>query len=411
MKAISLYTGAGGLDLGLEAAGFETRVALELDEDAAATLRANRDWPVISRDIHDVSSDEILKVSGLKEGEADLLVGGPPCQPFSKAGTWATGETRRLDDPRASTLEQFLRVLRDVKPQTFLLENVPGLGYKGKDEGLVLLTRVIEAINEEIRTEYQLSVRVLNSVHFGVPQERDRVFIVGDRDGGRFRFPNPTHGEGPNDVQLALEASQPPDGLEPPLTAWDAIGDLQDNDDPELAVGGKWAELLPSIPEGLNYLHHTERGEGLPLFGWRRRFWNFLLKLAKDRPSWTITAQPGSATGPFHWKSRRLSREELCRLQTFPEGYRVVGHLRSAHKQLGNAVPAALAEALGLAIARQFFGQEGERRPTLVPARRRPIPEPEPASAVPERYLSRLGTHTAHPGTGLGPGAKARTQG
>jgi DNA (cytosine-5)-methyltransferase 1 len=85
-KLISLYTGAGGLDLGFEAAGFETAVAVEIDPEAVATLRYNREWPVIDRDIHSVSSQELLDTASLREGEADALIGGPPCQPFSKSG-------------------------------------------------------------------------------------------------------------------------------------------------------------------------------------------------------------------------------------------------------------------------------------------------------------------------------------
>ena len=114
-----------------------------------------------------------------------------------------------------------------------------------------------------------------------------------------------------------------------------------------LSLTGRWAELLPSIPEGRNYLHHTERGDGVRLFGWRRRYWSFLLKLSKRLPSWTITAQPGPAIGPFHWKSRRLSPLELCRLQTFPAGYEIDGDLRTIQLQLGNAVPSALAKTPG----------------------------------------------------------------
>src|SRR5206468_6143085 len=127
------------------------------------------------------------------------------------------------------------------------------------------------------------------------------------------------------------------------LTAWDAIGDFsQDSNDPDLAISGKWADLLPTIPEGKNYLWHTPRGGGEPLFGWRTRYWNFLLKLAKDQPSWTIQAQPGPAVGPFHWKSRRLSTRELCRLQTFPDDVVIVGDRMSLHRQVGNAVPSLL---------------------------------------------------------------------
>ena len=127
--------------------------------------------------------------------------------------------------------------------------------------------------------------------------------------------------------------------------------------------GRQVGRSLPSIPEGENYLWHTARGGGIELFGWRRRYWNFLLKLAKDRPSWTIQAQPGPSVGPFHWKNRRLSNRELCRLQTIPDGYSVVGGIRAAHKQIGNAVPSALAEVLALAIREQVFDEVAETGP------------------------------------------------
>src|SRR5262249_44394676 len=152
---------------------------------------------------------------------------------------------------------------------------------------------------------------VLNAADYGVPQHRERVFIIGSRDGRPFQFPTQTHGD-PSNVYEGT--------LEPFRTAWDALGDLPMLlNDPALRTTGKWADLLPSIPEGENYLWHTNRGGGEPLFGWRTKYWSFLLKLAKNRPSWTIQAQPGSAIGPFHWCDRKLSSRELCRLQTFPD--------------------------------------------------------------------------------------------
>jgi DNA (cytosine-5)-methyltransferase 1 len=400
-KALSLYTGAGGLDLGFEAAGFETAAAVEIEPEAVATLRANRSWPVIDRDIHTVTSQEILATAGLVEGEADVLIGGPPCQPFSKSGYWASGDTKRLDDPRAGTMGAYLRVLRDTLPKAFLLENVPGLAYRGKSEGLELVERVVAAINREHSVRYHLVVGRLNAAGYGVPQVRERVIVIGSREGKAFRFPAPTHGDGAQGELFTR--------LEPPRTAWDAIGDLEADDDPSLQVRGRWAELLPSIPEGENYLFHTDHGKGLPLFGWRRRYWSFLLKLAKARPSWTIQAQPGPAIGPFHWRSRRLSAKELSRLQTLPEGYRVLGSLSSVQRQLGNAVPSALGEVLAREIRRQLLGDvEVDARPTLIPARRLPVPEPEAVAPVPERFLHLVGEHEPHPGTGQGYAAERR---
>jgi DNA (cytosine-5)-methyltransferase 1 len=369
-----------------------------MDADSVATIRANRDWPMIGRDIHEVSSEELLQTGGLQVGEVDVLIGGPPCQPFSKAGYWANGQTLRLDDPRAGTLEAYLRVLRDLQPRAFLLENVEGIAYRGKEDALDLLRRTLDAINRERGTAYTIAMAKLNAADFGVPQLRERVFLVGSRDGASFRFPKPTHAPS-RDLF---------DALEPYTTAWDAIGDLEEDDSPDLRATGKWAGLLASIPEGENYLWHTNRGGGLPLFGWRRRYWTFLLKLAKAAPSWTIQAQPGPATGPFHWKSRRLSVRELCRIQTFPEGYSIQGCLRSAQAQLGNAVPSALAEVLARAIRRSLFGHSMEVRSGLVPARREPVPPAEARQGVPAAYRKFVGDHAAHPGTGKGYRAEAR---
>jgi DNA (cytosine-5)-methyltransferase 1 len=399
-RVISLFTGAGGLDLGFEAAGFETAVAIEIDPEAVATLRHNRDWPVLDRDIHSISSEEMLTAASLKEGEADVLIGGPPCQPFSKSGYWASGDTLRLEDPRAGTLGAYLRVLSDTLPQCFLLENVPGLMYRQKSEGLELIRGSIAKINRERGTRYKVTVAKLNAADYGVPQVRERVFVIGHRDGEEFSFPAPTHIENHGDFL--------PLGLKAQATAWDAIGDLAEDDDPKLEIRGKWADLLPSIPEGENYLWHTERGGGLRLFGWRRRYWSFLLKLAKQLPSWTIQAQPGPAIGPFHWKSRRLSARELCRLQTMPDDFAVLGSLSSVQRQVGNAVPSALAEVLARSMRRQLLGHKVDLTASLVPEPRLPLPEPERLRPVPRKYHDLVGKHEAHPGTGQGYAANRR---
>src|SRR6185312_10686316 len=324
----------------------------------------------------------LLKTAGLRVGEADVLIGGPPCQPFSKSGYWKNGDALRLEDPRADTLTEFLRVLAETKPRAFLLENVPGLAFDSKSEGLKHLLEGIDGVNRRAKTKYKVHWRLLNAADYGVPQIRERVFLIGARDGTPFVFPEPSF--------------FPPEtaaGRQVYRTAWDALGDLPaDSDDESLVVGGKWGNLLPSIPEGQNYLWHTPRGGGKPIFGWRTRYWCFLLKLAKNRPSWTIQAQPGPAIGPFHWANRRLSVRELCRLQTFPDDVKIVGGRGSAQKQLGNAVPSLLAEVVGLAIKAQLLDDPVvEARPTLLPPRRTPIPPPELPAAVPEMFHQLVG--------------------
>lgn len=399
-SVISLYTGVGGLDFGLEAAGFRTAVALEIDPTACSTLRLNRDWPLIADDIHGVNSHEILKVAGLKVGEADLLVGGPPCQPFSKSGYWARGDSARLDDPRADTLSAFLRVLRDAKPRVFLIENVPGLAFRNKDEGLQRLVDGVAQINAQARTRYSLSWQIINTADYGVPQIRERLFLVGSRDGATFQFPLPSHGRiGPNGTD------------NPPYkTAWDAIADISsDAADPSLTVAGKWGDLLPTIPEGNNYLWHTRRGGGEPLFGWRTRYWSFLLKLAKNKPAWTIQAQPGTAIGPFHWRNRRLTADELCRLQTFPDRLRFRCGRTEVQKLLGNAVPSLITEILGREIRTQLLGhRKAARQLLLIPPSRGAAPPPEPVLVLPAKYRVLIGQHADHPGEGLGNRARKR---
>jgi DNA (cytosine-5)-methyltransferase 1 len=403
-KVMSLFSGAGGLDYGLEAAGFETAVATDFDKDSCATIQQSRRWPVIHRDIFELPTAELLEVAGVKKGEIDLLAGGPPCQPFSKAGYWNRGDALRLDDPRADTLSAYMRVVEEALPRAFLLENVEGLAYEGKDEGMRLLLDKIKRINKATKSDYKPVFKVINAASYGAPQIRERVILVAARDGKVFDFPEP---------RFASADSEPLLGRTLPAfrSAFDAIGDLKVDPTEDLGPKGKWAGLLPSIPEGANYLWHTERGGGMPLFGWRTRFWSFLLKLAKSKPSWTIQAQPGPAIGPFHWDSRRLSVRELARLQTFPDDVKFVGGRTSVQRQIGNAVASVMAETLGRAIREQLLEGKPVKKPwKLVPPDRSPYPAPAPLGEVPAEIAKLAGKHKAHPGTGKGTRAIARSR-
>jgi len=218
-SVISLFSGAGGIDYGLEAAGFETAVTLEMDRDCCETLRASRpQWAVIERSIFDVSTAEILELGRLKKGEVDLLVGGPPCQPFSKAGYWSRGDSLRLDDPRAHTLSAYMRVVQEALPRVFLLENVEGLTFAGKDEGMRLLHDQIQTINKRTRSNYKPHVQILSAAEYGVPQRRERVIMMAARDGAPFKFPAPAFRDPEEDVSKDLFRRT----LPPFRTAWDA---------------------------------------------------------------------------------------------------------------------------------------------------------------------------------------------
>jgi DNA (cytosine-5)-methyltransferase 1 len=297
-----------------------------------------------------------------------------------------------------------MRCVRELQPLVFVLENVHGFKYSGKEEGFQLLHYLTDEINKESGCNYHLSWAVLNAADYGVPQIRTRFFLVAHRAGKNFDFPAATH----------YDPSQPEGDLltavgekKPYVTAWDAIGRLSPEERENLKVKGRWADLLPSIPEGENYLWHTKRKGGLPLFGWRTRYWSFLLKLAKHRPSWTIQAQPGPAIGPFHWANRLLSERELAALQTFPRDVRLSGTRISIQKQLGNAVPSLLAEVLAREIGLQFFGMP-KRKCKLSVRLHRPIPRPERVIDVPQKFLKQLGDHADHPGTGKGRKARSR---
>ncbi|WP_286233382.1 DNA cytosine methyltransferase [Thalassotalea sediminis] len=395
---ISLFSGSGGLDLGLETAGLHPLLSVEVDNICQETLKLNKPKIKLSSegDIFNISSSQIMKEAKVKRGELALLAGGPPCQPFSKSSYWANPNNSRMDDPRANCLIEFMRVANDLLPQVILIENVTGIGYSNKNDGLNFIFSEFKKINERNSTNFKPVIETLNTADFGVPQVRKRIFIIACRDGEEFKFPEPRF------------KSDDSDNAKLPnyRTAWDAIGDL-DSDiyQNDLKLKGKWADLLPSIPEGKNYLWHTEKMGGLPLFGWRTRYWSFLLKLAKHKPSWTITASPGPATGPLHWKNRYLSVRELARLQTYPDTYKFFGSYREQHKQIGNSVPPAIGELLGLEIRRQVFKRQVRRSLRLIPKAREASCQTVKTSDVPGKYLDLIANHQEHPGVGKGPGA------
>ena len=308
----------------------------------------------------------------------------------------------RMKDPRADTIDHYFRFVEELLPIAFLLENVHGLNYNGKEEGFQFILKRIAEVNTKCGANYVPSWAVLNVADYGIPQLRVRFFMVAERSGKKFQFPKPTHAP-KEEKQGVLEAK---DKKEKYVTAGEAVGEIPLDSSQNLKVSGRWADLLRSIPEGENYLWHTERKGGLPLFGWRTRYWGFLLKLAKAQPSWTIQAQPGSAIGPFHWENRRLSWQEMAALQTFPTEFKISGPQVEIQRQIGNAVPSLMAEILARSIAVQVFGKKYRDMPHLRVLRKGCIPPPEKIRPVPDKYKHLSGDHPPHPGPGLGPSYK-----
>jgi DNA (cytosine-5)-methyltransferase 1 len=397
MSVVSLFSGCGGLDFGFEAAGWEIPFRNDLDRHSCETLRRNGRGKVVHGPIEDITTEQIQAEVGSCRNSVDVVIGGPPCQPFSKSAYWSRGDTLRLKDPRANTLDVYFRVVEDLTPRAFLLENVHGISYSGKEEGFQFLIERIREINRKRGTDYRPVWRVVNAADYGVPQLRVRFFLVALRDGKEFRFPDPTHTDSDTGNATLFDIHRAPYS-----TAWDALRRVHPDSDEKLAVGGKWGALLPSIPEGENYLWHTDRKGGLPLFGWRTRYWCFLLKLAKNRPSWTIQAQPGSAVGPFHWENRKLSWREMAAIQTFPASFMIRSPRVEIQRQLGNAVPSLLAETLARELRRQICSAKFDEPMQLAVPRSSFTPPPEEPAEVPVEFMHLIGEHAAHPGTGKG---------
>ncbi|HEY1796557.1 MAG TPA: DNA cytosine methyltransferase [Stellaceae bacterium] len=151
LRGISLFSGAGGLDLGFEAAGFEIAACLENDPHARETLSLNRpDWQLTGNgDVTVAKPTEILNIAGLRPTEPDVLLAGPPCQPFSKSAYWSSGETRRMKDPRAQTIGSLMTFVEDLLPRALIVENVKGIAYRSKNEGVVTIEERLDEINKK----------------------------------------------------------------------------------------------------------------------------------------------------------------------------------------------------------------------------------------------------------------------
>lgn len=351
-NAISLFSGAMGLDLGIEAAGFDIKVCVEMDHWAAETIRINTSIPVIERDINDVSSEDILKVSGLKKENIDLVVGGPPCQAFSTAG-----KQRGFSDIRGGCIIQFIRVVSDLKPKYFILENVRGIlsaklnavpeVYKEYDSIKMESGSVLKLVlNEFNKLGYRISYALLNAANYGVPEKRERVVMIGHL-GDRVPIPAPTHSE-----SGAF-------GTKKWVSLRDSIGDLQGKPMRYIPLRSRMEKYMKLIGEGENWtkldpaVAKEAMGKAYVLSGGKT---GFLRRLSFDEPAPTLVTSPTMpATQLCHPKELRpLSVEEYARIQQFPDTWIFEGRIESIYKQIGNAVPVGLGKAVGNQIIRHI---------------------------------------------------------
>ena len=338
VHSIGFFSGAGGLDIGSQLAGSKVISSLDFDRDSVKTMSANKYFShseQLLKDIKDVKGTDFSKILKENNPEKLILLGGPPCQPFSKAGYWVTHKNRLGNEDPRNMIGNYLRVIDEIKPDGFVLENVESLLHPKNAQAVLDLEHTINKIG------YKFMIYRANSLDFGVPQKRKRVFFIASKK-DVIGEPIKTHGD--------LKAIELNSALKPYEKVIDWIGkfDKEKYFEPEELTTGKTYDIhLKQIPPGKNYFSLTERdNHPNPQFEANKRFWSFLLKLHPELPSWTIAAQPGPWVGPFHWNNRRLRVPEIGALQTFPEDYKFIGSRRSIQKQIGNAVPSLMGKAI-----------------------------------------------------------------
>lgn len=352
LNVIDLFCGCGGFSKGFEQAGFNIAYGIDNWKDATVTYKHNFPSAVISNeDIAGISGESILQATGLKKNEIDVVIGGPPCQGFSLSGK------RMLDDPRNKLYKSFVDIVSDLMPPVFVMENVPGLVrlFNGKVKDSV--------INDFSELGYDVQMQILSSDNYGVPQQRKRVFFVGMNKERihkteHFCFPNPTNGEGTEN---------------PLITCKDAISDLDFIPD-DRVVGecidyeispqsdyqvlmrknsskvmnhsatihtAKTKSIIAMVPDGGNY-------KDLPQELWSTRKVHIAwTRMNSNKPCFTIDT---GHNHHFHYKENRVPTvRESARIQSFPDDFEFIGIKTSQLRQVGNAVPPLLSEA----IARQ----------------------------------------------------------
>ena len=339
-KVLSLFSGSGGLDLGFEAAGFEIILSSDLMPEACETLRQNRPKhlvvgpPIHSGDVLELQSSDILKMTGLKKGQIDVMVGGPPCQPFSTAAAqrFLKGDKKfkRVgfdSEDKGQLIFRYVQLILELKPKCFLIENVPGILTIDQGSGMSKVYEILEEVGYTISTP-----KVIDAADYGVPQYRKRAFVIGTITKKKFVFPEPTHAKTESLFQ-------------------------------KQHVG--CANVLVDIPNTLLNNITREHSEAslkryrTLLFG-QREMLGRVDRLDPLRPSKTVIAGGTSGGGRSHlhpFQARTLTVRECARLQTYPDDHIFHGSIARQFTLVGNSVPPLIAEILARSIGKQYFNK------------------------------------------------------
>lgn len=335
--AIDLFSGAGGLHIGFENAGFEIQLCIDNNDLVEKTHKRNFPHiPIINRDINMIPISEICEY--LTDSSVDIIIGGPPCQGFSTIGSRVSSniEKRTKKDPRNELVLTYARIINEIRPKFIVMENVKGILTL---EHGAYLQNVLSILKE---AGYNAEYKLINMADYGVPEVRERVIILGNRVGLPVSFPEPDHSDNPNDGLPAWES------------CWDVLKDLENmSDKPDfnhvaLKHTEKNIERYKLIPEGGRLPE-----DKLPKELYRKNFGNTYKRLARNRPA--LTMVPGNDAFPIHpTLNRSLTVREAARIQTFPDTMIFEGNRRQQGHQVGNAVPPMFSQKLATFILGQI---------------------------------------------------------
>lgn len=345
---ISFFSGAMGLDIGLEKAGLNVVIGQDFEPSCVETMRTNG-HNVLGGDIREINPETLLKLTGLHVGETFMVCGGPPCQPFSTAG-----KRLGINDPRGSLFMDFIRMIDYIRPRFFVMENVKGIvssplkhvsvKEREKDDPEQQLGTVLDVILSEFdKLGYKTVYGVLDAVNYGVPQFRERFVLIGSRDNEDIFLPMPTHFQMHQNSEYRWK------------TVGEVIKDLENNPGEYTSLSGERKKYIHMVPEGGNWRDLPEEiipvamGGAYQSGGGKVGFYR---RLSYNQPAPTITTSPAQkATMLCHpTQDRPLSIKEYARIQQFPDDWIFKGTLSAKYRQIGNAVPVGLAEAIGRAI-------------------------------------------------------------